>query len=207
VFSVNDWLDGILLGAFFFGLLFSVAALLLGVADLGFGSAHIGHGDHGGHDGPSTLNFGVILAFITWFGGVAYLLRDGLDLFAPIALLIGIGAGFAGGYLVRRLFLYARSQETIMNPDDYRLPGVIARVTSSIREGGTGEVMYVQMGVRQVAAARAEQGVAIPKGAEVVILRRDKGVVYVELWENLVDRPDSSRDPGPKLAQPREINA
>jgi hypothetical protein len=40
-----------------------------------------------------------------------------------------------------------------------------------------------------------------------VILRRDKGVVYVELWENLVDRPDSSRDPGPKLAQPREINA
>lgn len=207
MFSVNDWLDGILLGAFFFGLLFSVAALLLGVADLGFGDTHIGHGDHGGHDGPNTLNVGVILAFITWFGGVAYLLRDGLDLFAPISVLIGIGAGFVGGYLVRRLFLYARSQETIMNPEDYRLPGVIAHVTSSIREHGTGEVTYVQMGVRQVSAARSEKDVAIPKGAEVVILRRDRGVVYVDLWENLVDRPDSSRDPGPAFAQPTEIRA
>lgn len=207
MFSVNDWLDGILLGAFFFGLVFSVAALLLGFADLSIGGAHIGHGDHGGHDGPSTLNIGVILAFITWFGGIAYLLRDGLDLFAPIALVIGIGAGFLGGYLVRRLFLYARSQETIMNPADYRLPGVIARVTSSIRESGTGEVTYVQMGVRQVSAARSDKGVAISKGAEVVILRRDKGVVYVDLWENLVDRPDSSRDPGPILAQPTEIKA
>lgn len=207
MFSVNDWLDALLLGAFFFGLVFSVAVLLLGIADLGFDSSHIGHGDHGGHDGPSTLNIGVILAFITWFGGIAYLLRDGLDLFAPIALLVGIGAGFAGGYFVRRLFLYARSQETIMNPDDYRLPGVIARVTSSIRENGTGEVMYVQMGVRQVSAARSDKGIAIPKGTEVVILRRDKGVVYVDLWENLVDRPDSSRDPGPMVAQPTEIKA
>jgi hypothetical protein len=207
VFSVNDWLDGLLLGAFFFGLVFSVAALLLGFADLSFGGTHVGHGDHGGHDGPSTLNFGVILAFITWFGGVAYLLRDGLDLFAPIALVLGLGAGFVGGYLVRRLFLYARSQETIMNPENYRLPGVIARVTSSIRENGTGEVMYEQMGVRQVSAARSDDGIAIPKGTEVVILRRDKGVVYVDLWENLVDRPDSSRDPGPKLAQPTEIKA
>jgi hypothetical protein len=207
VFSVNDWLDGILLGAFFFGLVFSVAALLLGFADLSFGGAHIGHGDHGGHDGPSTLNIGVILAFITWFGGIAYLLRDGLDLFAPIALVIGIAAGFFSGFIVRRLFLYARSQETIMNPEDYRLPGVIARVTSSIRENGTGEVMYVQMGVRQVSAARANDGSAIPKGTEVVILRRDRGIVYVDLWENLVDRPDSSRDPGQALAQPTEIKA
>ncbi len=207
MFSVNDWLDGILLGAFFFGLVFSVAALLLGFADLSLGGAHIGHGDHGGHDGPSTLNIGVILAFITWFGGIAYLLRDGLNLFAPLSVLVGLAFGVLGGYLMRRLFLYARSQETIMNPDDYRLPGVIARVTSSIRESGTGEVMYVQMGIRQVAAARAEKRVAIPKGTEVVILRRDKGIVYVDLWDNLVDRPDSSRDPGTILVQPTEIKA
>jgi hypothetical protein len=207
VFSVNDWLDGVLLGAFFFGLLFSVASLLLGFADLSIGGAHVGHGDHGGHDGPSTLNFGVILAFITWFGGIAYLLRDGLNLFAPISILLGIGAGFVGGYLVRRLFLYARSQETVLNPDDYRLPGVIAKVTSSIREGGTGEVMYVQQGVRQVSAARAEKGVAVPRGVEVVILRRDKGVVYVDLWENLVDPTDPPGESAPFAAQPSELKA
>lgn len=208
MFSVNDWLDGILLGAFFFGLVFSVAALLLGFADLSLGGAHIGHGDHGGgHDGPSTLNIGVILAFITWFGGIAYLLRDGLGLFAPISVLLGLGAGVVGGYLVRRLFIYARSQETILNPEDYRLPGVIAKVTSSIREGGTGEVMYVQQSVRQVSAARADKGVAIPRGTEVVILRRDKGVVYVDLWENLVDSADIPTEHAPLAAQPSELKA
>ena len=206
MFSVNDWLDGILLGAFLFGLLFSVAALLLGFADLGLGHVHVGHGDAGGHDGPSTLNIGVILAFLTWFGGIAYLLRQGLDLFAPIALLAGLAAGVAGGYLVRRLFLYARSQETIMNPEDYRLPGVIARVTSSIREGGTGEVMYVQMGIRQVSAARSEAGIAIPRGTEVVILRKDKGVVYVDLWDSLV-KPQRSSDPPGTAPERTELTA
>ena len=48
MFTINDWLDAILLGTFFFGLIFSVASLIMGVADLGWGQAHHGH------DGPGS---------------------------------------------------------------------------------------------------------------------------------------------------------
>ena len=73
-----------------------------------------------------------------------------------------------------------------MRPEDYRLPGQIAHVTSSIREGGTGEVVYIQGGVRQVSAARSANGTPIARGVEVVILRNEKGIVYVDIWDQLV---------------------
>jgi len=197
VFSVNDGVDALLLGIFFFGLLFTLGTLLLGIADLGFGHAsghgdagHGGHGGHGGHDVSGALNFGVILAFITWFGGIAYLARNGLSIPLLLSLLIGIAGGVLGGMAVYRLLRLVRSKETVLRAEDYRLPGVIARVTSSIRENGTGEVVYVQQGVRQVAAARSTDGTAIPRGAEVVILRLERGIVYVDLWENLMERTE-----------------
>lgn len=190
MFSINDGVDALLLGMFFFGLLFTLGTLLLGVADLGFGHGHgdVGHGDHGGHDGPSAINFGVILAFVTWFGGLAYLARNGAGIPLLLSLLIGIAGGVLGGMAIFRLLRLVRSKETVLRAEDYRLPGVIARVSSSIRENGTGEVVYVQQGVRQVAAARSsDEGVAIPRGAEVVILRAEKGIVYVDLWDNLIE--------------------
>lgn len=185
MFTVNDGVDALLLGMFFFGLLFTLGTLLLGVADLGFG--HV-HGDHGGHDGPNAINLGVILAFITWFGGIAYLARNGLSIPLLLSLVIGIVGGVLGGMAIFRLLGVVRSKETVLRAEDYRLPGVIARVTSSIRENGTGEVVYVQNGVRQVAAARSAEGGAIPRGAEVVILRAERGIVYVDLWDDLIER-------------------
>jgi len=83
----------------------------------------------------------------------------------------------------------------VLKPEDYRLPGQIARVTSSIREGGTGEVVYVQQGVRQVAAARSDRGEPIPRGAEVIILRVDKGIVYVDFWDQLVGNQERQEIP------------
>ena len=63
----------------------------------------------------------------------------------------------------------------------------MARVTSSIRAGGTGEVVYEQAGVRQVSAARAADGRAVPRGAEVVILNGERGVVLVEPAEDFFE--------------------
>lgn len=192
--EVNDAFDAVLLGMFFFGLLFTLGSLLLGVADLGFDAHHPNHGDHFGH---GVLNVGVILTFITWFGGVGYLARNGLGVPLLLALVAGVGAAIVGGALIHRLFRYVRSRENVLRPEDFHLPGVIARVTSSIRENGTGEVVYVQQGVRQVSAARAADGSAIPQGAEVVILRSDRGVVYVDLWDRLVDSTESRLTPLP----------
>ena len=92
MFTINDWLDAILLGTFFFGLIFSVASLIIGVADLGWGHAHHGH------DGPGPLNLAVLLAFVTWFGGVAYLFRTGLGIPAVIAIVVGLAGGLLGAY-------------------------------------------------------------------------------------------------------------
>ena len=61
--------------------------------------------------------------------------------------------------------------------------GTIARVNSPIREGGTGEIVFSQAGVRRCAGARRDNGKALEKGREVVIARVDRGIAYVAPWE------------------------
>src|SRR5215204_6071668 len=117
--QVNDALDAVLLGAFFFGLIVTGLAFALGIADLSVGHfGDIGHvGPHGhlpGHvrgvgrgsgrsvnsDLIQPFNIGTMMAFVTWFGGVAYLVRNGLGWWAVVALPIGILAGLLAGYFV-----------------------------------------------------------------------------------------------------------
>jgi hypothetical protein len=62
---------------------------------------------------------------------------------------------------------------------------VLGRTCVSIREGGTGEIIYTQMGTRRVCGARSEDGSAIAKAAEVVVTRYDKGIAYVRLWSEM----------------------
>jgi hypothetical protein len=73
--------------------------------------------------------------------------------------------------------------ETILQDSDYELVGTVAKVNSSIREGGTGEIIFSQAGVRRCAGARREDGQALEKGREVVIARVEKGIAYVAPWE------------------------
>jgi hypothetical protein len=195
MFVVNDFLDAILLGCFFFGLIFSGLSLFLGVADLGFGHDGPGHHDGLGHhdgvghhdDGLSPISVGSILAFLTWSGGVAYLLRNGADAQAAVSVVLGLAAGLLGGYAVYLLLKRVRASEAgLMRAEDYAMPGIIGRVTSSIREGGTGEIVYEQKGVRQVSAARSANGQPIPRGIEIVVHRVAAGIAYVEPWTTFV---------------------
>lgn len=197
--SINDALDAILLGCFFFGLLFAVGSLVLGAVDIG---GH-GHGDAGGADAGNggghhdhaigPLNVSTILGFIAWFGGVGYLARNAAGWIAPAAVLVGLAGGIAGAYLI---YLFLRKviapADTAMNPHDYELPGTLARITSSIREGGTGEIVYEQAGYRQVSAARAVDGKALPRGTEVVIMEVRAGIAYVQPWSELIGEPDDA---------------
>jgi hypothetical protein len=72
-----------------------------------------------------------------------------------------------------------------LDPRDFELKGKLARVTSSIRPGGVGEIVYEQSGARMVRAARSSSGQAIPRGTEVVVLRAEGGVGYVAPWTEL----------------------
>jgi hypothetical protein len=63
--------------------------------------------------------------------------------------------------------------------------GVLGRICVSIREGGTGELIYAQMGTRRVCGARSEDGKAIAKGTEVVVTCYDKGIAHVRRWSEM----------------------
>ncbi len=190
MFPINDLLDSILLGCFLFGLIFTVLSFLIGFADVGL---HSGHGDGGGHDVfgndviGGLLNVTSILAFITWFGGLGYLAREGIGLVAPIAILVGVGGGLAAAYAVSWFMVKVlRPAGTELDPADYETVGVIARVTSSIRAGGYGEIVYELGGTRQVGTAKGVNDEPIARGAEVIVLRVERGAAIVDTVENLM---------------------
>lgn len=138
-------------------------------------------------DGPAPVNLSTIMAFLTWFGGVGFMLRTYYGaLFFPALAAAGlaglVGAALVFGFLSRVLF----ASQHILNPADYRLPGTLARVTSTIRPGGTGEIVYTKGETRQVAGARSVDGRGIGRDREVVIMRYEQGLAYVQPWDELV---------------------
>ncbi len=194
---INDALDTLFLGCFLFGLLFAVVSLLLGVADLEIHAGLFGggNGDVGGDDGLGPINISTVLAFATWFGGIGFLARNGFGLMSLLSLTVAVVGGFAGAALIYQFLVrVVAPADKSLDPADYRLPGTLARVTSSIRSGGTGEIVYEQAGFRQVSAARASDGGAIDRGTEVVVLQADHGIALVEPWDTLVGRDDGTAE-------------
>jgi membrane protein implicated in regulation of membrane protease activity len=134
----------------------------------------------------SPFNFVTLTAFLAWFGGTGYLLTRFSSVWVGLGLLFSVISGLAGGGIIF-LFLsrVLMSDEENMDPADYEMVGVLGRVCVSIREGGTGEVIYSQVGTRRVCGARSEDGIAIAKGTEVVVTRYEKGIAYVRLWSEM----------------------
>jgi membrane protein implicated in regulation of membrane protease activity len=210
LFVVSDKLDAFLLGAFFFGLIFSTISLVLGaieVPGVHFGHGHSGvhghaNGSHGSHDSDVNMfNLSTILVFVTWFGGVAYLLRNGFSLPTLAGVAGGIAGGVIGAMIVYRFLRLIKGQETYLDASQERLSGSIARVTTPIRDGGTGEIVYELNGVRQVSAARTAAGTMLPRGTEVIVLKRERGIAFVESarvldpdidWERRFELPNGS---------------
>jgi hypothetical protein len=134
----------------------------------------------------SPFNFVTVTAFLAWFGGTGYLLTRYSGLWVGLALTVSVIGGLLGGGIV---FLFLTkvliSPEENMDPADYEMVGVLGRVCSSIRSGGTGEIIYSQVGSRRVCGARSEDSSAIAKGSEVVVTHYEKGIAYVRLWSEL----------------------
>lgn len=200
MFEINNTLDAVFLGAFLFGLLFSILSLVLGMAHIGADhDAHVGHdGEHGLHE---YLNVSVILAFIAWFGGIGYLARNGAGWTAAVSIGIAIAGGLVGAVLMYQIFarVIRPAGSTELDPRDFELKGKLARVTSSIRPGGTGEIVYEQSGVRMVRPARAASGVAIPRGTEVVVLRAQGNIGIVAPWSELYGDDPLPEEPPPAV--------
>ena len=155
-----------------------------------------GHGGadaHGGSDGGQVrapfFSFNGILIFITFFGGVGYILHHGSSATILLTLLGAIAAGFfAAGVVFLFLNQLLLRGQTRMNPVDYFMPGTLGRVTSPIRGGGgVGEVCYVQGGARKTTGARSDDNLAHSLGEEVVIVRYEKGIAFVKSVETVLE--------------------
>ena len=138
----------------------------------------------GGRNSP--INFGTIVTFLAWFGGTGYLLTRYSSIWALLAL------GFAvrerpgrRGAVFWFLFKVLLADEKELDPADYDMVGVLGRVSSPVRQGGTGEMIFSQDGDAASAAIRSENGETIAKGEEVVVTRFEKGIAYVRRWEEL----------------------
>lgn len=182
--------------------MFTLASFLLGA----FGSGHdlhlpgfgaggdsggVAHGPGTGHHGAqmSPFNFSTISAFLAWFGGAGYLLTLYSGFTTAAILAVSGAAGLAGGgiiFVILAKFVFPRLTE--MRSEDYEVEGTVARVTSSIAAGGTGEIVYSLGGTRRADGARSTTGEALERGTEVVILKVERGIAYVERWDKFAER-------------------
>jgi len=141
----------------------------------------------------SPLNPPSIAAFLAWFGGTGYLLTRFSAIWVGLALTLAVIAGLVGGAII--FFFLTKvlmSDQGFLDPADFEMVGVLGKLSVPIREGGTGELIYPQMGTRRVCGARSEDGSAIAKGTEVVVTRYEKGIAYVRLWSELSGELDEA---------------
>src|ERR1700712_1549211 len=154
----------------------------------GFGHLHVGHwhGGHfhlshshgglahaphaAGHDASiSPLNGFTLMAFLCWFGGTGYLLCRFTGVVGLVIFAIAVISGLAGAAVI--FWFFARvllPSERVLTAEETEMTGVLARVSSPIREGGTGEIAYSQGGARRAAAARRDAGLPIGRDVEGV---------------------------------------
>jgi hypothetical protein len=217
----TGWLANIFLFTFLFGLVFTVVSVFLGASHMGgadaghnLGDAHVdaahadaghvdvvhpymGSEDGGGHSGPSVFNMPTIMAFLTWFGGAGYLFTRTLGLGAWLSVPMALISGFVGGAIMFALLarLLWPMVSKPMSKTDYHLPGTPARVVSPIREGGVGEIVYTKAGSRFTAGARSVNEQPISKGAEVVIIRYERGLAYVQAVDDLLSSKSGEAKP------------
>jgi len=147
-------------------------------------------GGHGaavkGAGRPSPFDVSTFMAFLTWFGGTGYLLTSYSSMWDILALGIATLGGLAGAAIVFWFLVKVlMAHETILDPSDFDMVGVLGRVSSTIRPTGTGEIIFSQAGARRPSSARSEDGLAISKGQEVVVTRYEKGIAYVRPWEEV----------------------
>jgi hypothetical protein len=184
--------EGLYLGTFAFGVIFTIATFVLGAFGGGDGVHLHGldlhgadHGAGGAHDAHiSPFSISTISAFLAWFGGAGYLLTRFTHLAALLDLLLAAAVGLVGGGIIFVILgKYVLPRLTELRQEDFQIPGSVGHLSVSIPAGAVGEIVYTVGGAQQVDSARSVSGEAIERGIEVVVLRREKGIAYVERWD------------------------
>lgn len=181
-------------------------------AHVGHGAGAHAHGGHGaashGHaaHGPAKLGHAVAnespilgwlgamanpscaAVYLAWFGGVGYLLTRHSGWAFWVNLLVAIAVGLVGAWILAAFLRFLQSHEQPLDPADYDMVGILGRVSSVIRPGGVGEVIYLRDGARRPLCARSEDGSEIRRDEEVIVTRFEKGIAYVRTWDAMTQR-------------------
>lgn len=213
----GNWLKELYEFCFIFGLAFTIVSLFLGeLGNLGgmhiegAGSGHTLHFEDGGvlpvtphavheHQGqgnataadPTLGWFSLtgLVVFVAWFGGVGFILFS-IGLPGWLTLPLAIAAGIAGYLLIWLVLrLLSSSQTPIMRGDSYDLVGTTGEVSSGIHAGGLGEIVYTKFGGLRSSPARSQDGLPLPRGAKIVVLRYADGIAYVQDLEKALQDP------------------
>lgn len=190
-----------------------------GATDLGHGhagGAHVGHAPGGAdsaaaHPGghadsvrqtvtASPFNLMTLMAFLAWFGGTGYVLYSVYEIFLPLSILGAFAAGALAGWLVYLFLAKVLLPGTVAGDlEGQTLVGTTATVSVPISEGRLGEIVYTLQGARHSDGARSVNGTDIGHEKEVVIVRYERGIAYVQEWESYRDElegmPDSQSLP------------
>jgi membrane protein implicated in regulation of membrane protease activity len=178
-------------------------ALPHGHAGTPHGQALPGHGAHASAHGstpargaasqamalPGWLSFTVgftlswvnpltIAAAALWFGG-AGLVAEGVlpGAMLGVTLAVAVVAALLGAALVRALMAALVRSSTPPLHDG--AVGAIGVINAPIRLDAVGEVIYTLEGLRRSAPARSVDGRPMPRGVDVVIVRRERGIAWV----------------------------
>jgi hypothetical protein len=166
------------------------------------GHVHVPHAVHGAGAASHPQTAGVrggganvpwwnafsLMIFLCWFGAAGYLLTRYGSFIALAVLVLAAVCGIAGGAIV--FFFLTKvllPHERELTADETEVVGAVGRVSSAIRAGGTGEIVYEQLGARRSAPARSDDGEPILKQEEVFVVRYEKGIAYVKRWEEAGD--------------------
>jgi hypothetical protein len=197
-----NW-ESFYLVCFLAGLMLSFVSLLGGMGHFGghvhaphLHLPHAGHVPHGaggagsagrgvGPDVPWWNAFSIMI-FLCWFGAAGFLLTKYGSFVAGLVVVLAGICGIAGGaiifmFLTKVLMPHDRE----LTADETEVVGVVGRVSSPIRAGGTGAIVYQQMGATRSAIARSDDGSGIGNEEEVYVIRYEKGIAYVKRWEDL----------------------
>ncbi|MFD0694563.1 hypothetical protein ACFQZT_10710 [Paenibacillus sp. GCM10027628] len=149
---------------------------------------HVDSGGGHGHAGPSFFNLSSVLASLTVFGGVGYMLGSVGMTSLVLILLIALAAGLVIGWFF--FLFYAKviyKHDHTMKEDDFDLHGQLGHLSVPIHGTGTGEMKFVLQGTTRSISVKSENGESIAKGAKVIVLNMSKGVATVTEFNKEVD--------------------
>jgi membrane protein implicated in regulation of membrane protease activity len=174
---------------FMVGFVFSTLSFLTGTLHLHIPAKfhlHMGKGGFHSHGLGTFVNSFTLMAFLTWFGGMGYLLTRYSTIWMGFALALATLAGLTGASFVFWFFAKVLLKHDVgIDAAEYDMIGVLGKVSSSIRGGGTGEILFEQVGTRRSCGARSEDGLPIAKGTEIVVTRYERGIAYVRTWDEI----------------------